>query len=58
MENVATDRGEERDIPSGLKGANRYDAAIKMAQQKKVSFQSEQLAFAMHVDNTGLFAGE
>ena len=36
----------------------RQEAAIRLAQQKKVTFQPEQLAFNMNVDDTGLFAGE
>jgi len=36
----------------------REETALRLASQKKVTFRCEQLAFSMHVDNAGLFAGE
>ncbi len=55
LDSVATDRVAREDF---YEAGYRQEAAMKMASQKKVTFQPEQLAFSMNVDHTGLFQGE
>ena len=50
--------GVVTDIDGDYERGYRQEAAIRMAQQKKVTFHQEQLAFNINVDNTGVFAGE
>ena len=38
--------------------ADQIQAAFKLAEQKRVSFAPEQLAFRLDVDHTGMMAGE
>lgn len=60
LDSVATDRfAQDRNEAAFYEQAGyRQEAAMRLAQQKKVSFVPEQLSFNMNVDNTGLFAGE
>ena len=58
LDSVATDRQQAREEQDYYEAGYRQEAAIRMAAQKKVTFQAEQLAFSMNVDNTGMFAGE
>ena len=55
LDGVVTERTAREDQ---YEAGYRQEAAIRLAAQKKVTFQQEQLAFNMNVDDTGVFAGE
>lgn len=55
LEGVVTDRYHKEGIHQA---GQREETALRLAASKKVTFQSEQLAFCMNVDNAGVFAGE